>query len=182
VETGWDKLWNFLIPGKAFLGEGQGYWRNGLYVMAGVQFFGAASDVGLTIVSLGANRFLVTGLRVGAEKIAVEMSEKELVKMLGEKVLVDGDKVLFRRGAYDTKALLQRDAQAAEKVLGIHGVSVSTNPAAKVGQEVRPVTASSLEAAGLKIEQTGGNLNHHTVELPNPITPDFVRIWNGLFK
>lgn len=93
-----------------------------------------------------------------------------------------GAKLLFRRGASDTKALLQRDAQAAENALGIHGVSVSANPAAKAGQVARCATCSSIEAAGFKVEQTGKDLNHHTVELPKPITPDVVRTWNELFK
>ena len=93
-----------------------------------------------------------------------------------------GAKLLFRRGASDTKALLQRDAQAAENALGIHGVSVSANPAAKAGQVARSATCSSIEAAGFKVEQTGKDLNHHTVELPKPITPDVVRTWNELFK
>ncbi len=103
-------------------------------------------------------------------------------KELAAKGAAEGEKLLFRRGAADTKALLQRDAQAAENALGIHGVSVSTNPAAKAGQVVRCATCSSVEAAGFKVQQTGGNPAHHTVELPKPITPDVVRTWNELFK
>ena len=99
-----------------------------------------------------------------------------------EDVAVDAEKLLFRRGASDTKALLQRDAQAAEDVLGVHGVSVSTSPAAKAGQVVRCATCSSVEAAGFKVQQTGKDLNHHTVELPKPVTSEVVRIWNELFK
>jgi len=99
-----------------------------------------------------------------------------------EEAAVDGEKLLFRRGASDSKALLQRDAQAAENVLGVHGVSVSTSPAAKTGQVVRCATCSSVEAAGFKVQQTGRDLNHHTVELPKPVTSDVVRIWNDLFK
>ena len=96
----------------------------------------------------------------------------------------EGEKLLFRRGASDTKALLQRDALAAENnpAIGIHGVSVSTNPAARPGQVVRCATCTSVEAAGFKVQQTGGNPAHHTVELPKPITPDVVRTWNELFR
>ena len=92
------------------------------------------------------------------------------------KEVAEGEKLLFRRGASDTKALLQRDAQAAENVLGIHGVSVSTSPAARAGQVVRCATCNSVEAAGYKVQQTGKDLNHHTVELPKPITLDVVRM------
>lgn len=90
--------------------------------------------------------------------------------------------LLFRRGPHDTKALLESQAQSAEKVLGVHGVSVSTSPAAKAGQVVRCATCSSVEAAGFKVQRTGNDLNHHTVGLPKPITPEIVRIWNELFK
>lgn len=93
-----------------------------------------------------------------------------------------GEKLLFRRGEYDTKALLQSQAKAAEKEIGIHGVSTSTSPAAKPGQVVRCATCSSVEAAGFRVTQTGRDPKHHTVELPNPITPEIVRIWNDLFK
>ena len=94
----------------------------------------------------------------------------------------DGEKLLFRRGPHDSKALLESQAQAGEKALGVHGVSVSTSPTAKAGQVVRCATCSSVEAAGFKVKQTGKDVNHHTVELPKPVTPDVARTWNELFK
>ncbi|MDP3086177.1 MAG: RHS repeat-associated core domain-containing protein, partial [Rubrivivax sp.] len=129
---------------------------------------------------LTGSAFAVAGAAVGVANVTMAVGAVPL--RLAAKGAAEGEKLLFRRGASDTKALLQRDAQAAENALGIHGVSVSTNPAAKAGQVVRCATCSSVEAAGFKVQQTGGNPAHHTVELPKPITPDVVRTWNELFK
>jgi hypothetical protein len=97
----------------------------------------------------------------------------------------EAEKVLFRRGTYDTRKLLETQAKAAEvSNIGIHGVSVSTNPAAKPGQVVRCATCSAIENAGFKVHETPVNKDpgHHTVELPKPVTPDVVKKWNDLFK
>lgn len=97
----------------------------------------------------------------------------------------EAEKILYRRGTYDTLKLLQSQAKAAEKSnIGIHGVSVSMNPAAKPGQVVRCATCSAIKAAGFKVHPTGvaSDPLHHTVELPKPVTPDVARKWNELFK
>ncbi|NKI97765.1 RHS repeat-associated core domain-containing protein, partial [Rhizobacter sp. SG703] len=119
---------------------------------------------------------------IRVEKVVVEAGSALKAEALASKGAAEGEKLLFRRGPMDTKKLLESQAQAAENVLGVHGVSVSTSSAAKAGQVVRCATCSSVEAAGFKVQQTGKDLNHHTVELPKPITPDVVRIWNELFK
>ena len=55
--------------------------------------------------------------------------------------------LLFRRGPYDTKKLLETQAAAAEKsTIGIHGVSASSDATAKAGQVVRCATCSSVDA------------------------------------
>ena len=94
----------------------------------------------------------------------------------------EGDKLLYRRGAIDSKRILESQAVAAESAIGIHEVSVSTSPSAKPGQVVRQASRNSVEAAGFRVTQTGRDPNHHTVELPSPITTTVVRIWNELFK
>jgi RHS repeat-associated protein len=147
--------------------------------------FAAGDHVGVVTNTVAGAAYGVAQVLLAAEA-AVVRTGKLVVGAVDEaltaKGAAEGEKLLFRRGAADTKALLQRDAQAAENALGIHGVSVSTNPAAKAGQVVRCATCSSVEAAGFKVQQTGGNPAHHTVELPKPITPDVVRTWNELFK
>lgn len=101
------------------------------------------------------------------------------IEALGAKAI----QMLFRRGAYDTKKLLQTQAEAAEKSsIAIHGVSVSTSPAAKGGQVVRCANCTAIEEAGFKVHKTGSNADHYTVELPKPITSEITRIWNELFK
>ena len=93
--------------------------------------------------------------------------------------------LLYRRGEYDNKALLKGQAKAAKNAdnIGIHGVSVSTSPKGnKDGQVVRCATCRSLQEAGFPVHKTGTDPQHYTVELPEPITPDVVRIWNALFK
>lgn len=112
---------------------------------------------------------------------AAKLGAASLEKFAGE-AAAESEKVLYRRGASDSKALLTRDAEAAEKVIGIHGVSTSTSSAAKPGQVVRSATSTELEKNGFAVTQTGKDPNHHTVALPKPITYDLVRLWNELFK
>ena len=118
---------------------------------------------------------LIPGARAG------EIAGKAIVKV-GEEAVENTAKYLFRRGAYDTKELLKSQARGAENVIGVHGVSVSTNPVAKTGQTVRCATCSEVETAGFKFTKTGNDPNHYTVELPKPVTPEIVRIWNEIFK
>ncbi len=96
-----------------------------------------------------------------------------------------GEKVLYRRGAHDTRETLKTQSKAAEKepTVGIHGVSTTTNPTTtKPGQVVRCAKCSDVEAAGFKVTKTGKDLDHYTVELPKPIAPDVTRTFNELFK
>jgi len=159
----------------------------------------AAWDVGAVVVAAGSditavgpaaaylsNPVLYNGVTVGGIGLGAEVSTGTVSPMsagaVAPKGAAEGEKLLFRRGPMDTKKLLESQAQAAENALGIHGVSVSTSSAAKAGQVVRCATCSSVEAAGFGVQQTGKDPNHHTVELPRPITSDVVRIWNDLFK
>jgi RHS repeat-associated protein len=141
------------------------------------------------VIALGTGDRLGAGISFGAAAAGI-VSDAGAVKVAGmaakealaAKAAGEGEKLLFRRGAYDTKALLESQAVAAEKIIGVHGVSVSTSPAAKAGQTVRCATCSEVEAAGFKVKQTGRDPSHHTVELPKPITSDVARTWNELFK
>ncbi len=95
-----------------------------------------------------------------------------------------GGLTFYRRGDYDSKSTLTRQASEAEAAenIGIHGVSVSLSSAARPGQVVRSATEQELRDAGLPVRQTGRDPNHHTVQLPRPITNDVVNMWNNLFK
>ncbi len=146
----------------------------------------AVERVGAEVLSSGgralAEAVTQTVVASGGKAAAQEM--RQAAAGAGAREAAQGDKLLYRRGAHDTEGLLRRDAQAAEKAQGvqIHGVSVSTSPAARAGQVVRCASCSSVEAAGFKVTQTGHDPNHHTAELPKPITQDVVRTWNELFK
>jgi RHS repeat-associated protein len=98
------------------------------------------------------------------------------------KVAEGGEKLLFRRGAHDTRSLLETQAEAAERAIGVHGVSVSTSSVAKPGQVVRCATCSEVEAAGFSVHKTGNNPSHYTVELPKPVTPSAAAKFNETFK
>lgn len=93
-------------------------------------------------------------------------------------------KMLYRRGAWDTRQLLRQQSAAAlaEPRIAIHGVSASTSPAAKAGQVVRCATWCSVEAAGFKVEKTGNDPNHYTVHMPENITGEISAAWNKLWK
>jgi hypothetical protein len=119
---------------------------------------------------------------INAGRVANAVQNVASTATKGSNAAATGEKVVFRRGANDTKKLLETQAASAEKAIGIHGVSVSTSAAAKEGQVVRSATCCELEKAGFKVTQTGKDLNHHTVELPKPITAETARTWNEQFK
>lgn len=90
---------------------------------------------------------------------------------------------LYRRGPFDSTSTLKQQAAAAERSsIKIHGVSTSTSPAARAGQVVRAASREAVERAGLKVVQTGADPNHHTVEIPKPVTDAFTKFWNQLFN
>lgn len=94
----------------------------------------------------------------------------------------EGETLLFRRGPRDSQKQLESQAKAAEEKIEVHGVSVSTSSAARDGQVVRCATVAACEAAGFKVHKTGRDPNHHTVELPKPVTPEIARKFNDVFQ
>lgn len=104
---------------------------------------------------------------------------------VAQNVAGGGDKMLHRRGAYDSRRHLEKQAREAEEKAdhGIHGVSVSTNPTPRYpGQVVRCAKCNDVESAGFKVHKTGADPDHYTVELPKPVTKEIERAWNELFK
>ena len=67
--------------------------------------------------------------------------------------------------------------------LGIFGLSTSLVPNPNyTGQVVRSAAEQDILGAGFTITQTGGDLNHYTIGIPNPVKAAVARTWNGIFK
>jgi hypothetical protein len=159
-----------LLGSVASFADSLAYFAEGDRINGGIAFgaaaLGVASDAGLARLGL-------KGAQVGADAL----------RGIAAKGSAKGETLLYRRGPYDTKKLLEIQAAAAEESnIAIHGVSVSTDASAAAGQVVRCATWCLVEAAGFRVEKTGRDPFHYTAELPKPITPDVVRIWNELFK
>lgn len=151
--------------------DGIVYAAQGDGASAGISF--AAAAIG-TVSDAGAAKVLGT---LAKEGVALARTERA-----GAAAVTGSEKILYRRGAYDTTKALRTQSAAAEKQMGVHGVSVSTSPAAKPGQVVRCTTCSQVEAAGFKVEKTGADPNHYTVIMPKVITNEVSQLWNSLFK
>ena len=93
--------------------------------------------------------------------------------------------VLVRQGKdWESASRLGRQAQDAENAGFPHGVSVTT-PASNARLSKDPSDASNatraqFEEAGFPVQYTptGRDPNHHTVQLPKPVTPDVARQFN----
>jgi hypothetical protein len=73
---------------------------------------------------------------------------------------------------------MEKDAMRAKEGIGKHGLSVNTSSR---GKPSRSAARRDVEDQ-FPVVQTGRDPGHHTVVLPEPITPDIVRRWNDLFK
>ena len=96
---------------------------------------------------------------------------------------LSGSTVLYRRGGSDSISALRSQSAAAEAApnIGVHGVSVSLNPAGRyAGQVVRCATCAEFESAGFDVLKTGLGPDHYTIVLPKTISPEIARIWNSL--
>jgi hypothetical protein len=97
-------------------------------------------------------------------------------------ILVHNANELYRRvkGNESLTRLTNKAAEAEDKI-GIHGVSVSeTKPPKNV--DYRTALRSELEQH-FPVHDTPSRIDpgHKTIELPNPVTPESVRIFNKLF-
>lgn len=97
------------------------------------------------------------------------------------------DDTLVRQGtSYESASRLQRQADAAEQQGFGHGVSVTT-PESNARLSRDPTSASTatrreFEEAGLPVHHTptARDPNHHTVELPDPVTPEAAQRFNEI--
>jgi hypothetical protein len=88
--------------------------------------------------------------------------------------------ILKRLGtSRESAARLGRKAAEAERVLGIHGVSVTA------GTAVGPARAAARKDVGrhFRVHDTPTQADplHRTVELPKPVTPQVADTFNRLF-
>lgn len=97
------------------------------------------------------------------------------------------DDTLARQGtSWESASRLQRQSEAAEANGFGHGVSVTT-PESNARLSRNPADASSatrreFEEAGFPVHHTptARDPNHHTVELPDPVTPEDARRFNEI--
>ena len=79
----------------------------------------------------------------------------------------------------ESAARLARKAAEAERVLGIHGVSVTA------GNPIGPASAADRETVekSFTVHETPTRADsfHRTVELPKPLTQDVADLFNQLF-
>ena len=93
------------------------------------------------------------------------------------------EKVVYRLGAdKESASRLARKSAEAEAAGFPHGVSVSTTKPPP-GTPCSSASCSALEARGLKVHhtKTGRDSNHHTVELPKPVTREAADAFNQAF-
>jgi RHS repeat-associated protein len=94
-----------------------------------------------------------------------------------------GDKIVYRLGAdKESASRLARKSGEAEQAGFPHGVSVSTTKP-PAGTACSSASCAALEARGMKVRSTPtrNDPNHHTVELPKPVTPEAARAFNEAF-
>ena len=100
----------------------------------------------------------------------------------------DGGDVLVRRGtSWESPRRLARQAKQAREAGFRHGVSVTVPEAnlllARDPTDVSQASRRALEDAGLKVHPTPTRRdpNHHTIELPDPVTDEVAEVFNRIF-
>jgi hypothetical protein len=97
----------------------------------------------------------------------------------GEDGVSQGE-VLKRLGtSRESAARVARKAADAERVLGIHGVSVTAgNPVGMASTAARKTVEDHFP---VRDTPTRADPLHRTVELPKPVTPEAAELFNHLF-
>ncbi|MCI0690836.1 hypothetical protein L0337_02395 [candidate division KSB1 bacterium] len=85
---------------------------------------------------------------------------------------------LYRFGfKRESAAELAQQAAKAEKMIGIHGVSVRSKASFPA-----PSAPRSEVEKHFPIHKTGKDPCHYTVELPRPVTKEVAETFNNLFR
>jgi hypothetical protein len=118
----------------------------------------------------------------GLEKIVefIDSLKDIIISVVREWVMTQIIKeiVLYRFGKQRESAeRLAEQAAQAEKIIGIHGVSVKSK--AKFPAPSAP--RSEVEKHFL-VHKTGKDPYHYTVELPKPVTEEVAETFNNLFR
>ena len=124
-----------------------------------------------------------TGTLIRATNAADNVVDAARVVENGASVSKTGETVVYRLGdAKESAARLARKSGEAEDAGLPHGVSVSTTKP-PAGIPCSSASCTTLEASGMKVHDTPtrNDPNHHTVELPKPVTPEIARAFNGAF-
>ncbi len=111
----------------------------------------------------------------GGLKAAIGATIKAVIR-----VAKGGGQLLYRyRNGAETATRLARGAADAEAKIGVHGVSVTTNPVAG-----RPCAVACRDAVEkvFPVLKTGADPNHYTVVLPKPVTKEVAEQFNQLFR
>jgi len=91
-----------------------------------------------------------------------------------------GGQFLYRyRQGYETATRLGKGAAEAEAKIGVHGVSVTTNPV--TGRACGVACREAVEKM-FSVAKTGSNPHHFTVVLPKPVTKEIADAFNELFR
>ena len=96
---------------------------------------------------------------------------------------VAAEKIVYRFGdSAESAARLGRKSDEAEKVIGHHGVSVSTTKP-PAGTACSSAACSNLEGRGFEVRPTPtkNDPGHHTVVMPKPVTNETAKSFNKAF-
>jgi len=124
----------------------------------------------------------VTGTRARTAFVAVhnlEVNQEHVYHVTGEGILTHNQYLTrFGNGPETLETLAEKAAQA--NAAGFpHGVS--TRLSSRMDGRHRNALLSEVEEV-FPVTQTGSKLSHHTVELPEPVTPQIVDQFNELFE
>jgi RHS repeat-associated protein len=149
------------VPGWVASGEAAAAFSEGRY----------GSYAGWTV--LGAGEMLLAVVTAGESAAVIGTARVA-------KAAATSSQLLYRyRNGAESVTRLTKGATDALKKIGVHGVSVTTNPI--TGRACGVACREAVEKV-FPVVKTGGDPNHFTVVLPNPVTREVADQFNALFQ